>query len=365
MKIIASRDALKVALALAVKAIPASAAQSELSCAHFRAQGDSVEVSATDGTYSARVSFDALIEEPGEALVSALRLSALMRAMPDQAVTLEADCASAAVVCGASSSRVPALNPIGFPAFPRVEAQATVTLPFAMFKSAAARAAKFCAKPGKDDKATTLTGVLVEWGDSELRMVSTDSYRVSIERMPIAGDGEGSAIIPQRLLADISALDDPRSAEVAISENQVLVRVGGCELVSRRVAGKFPSWRKFDEVANHQAMACFKREALLGAARRALALGRLGDHPSLAIADGCDLAELSRDMGAEGGSSEDVPCAGAAGSVSVKLHGDYLQEALAAVPSDEVVVEWAGGRQPVMFRAPDRAYRIAVMPMVG
>lgn len=364
MIIIATRDVLKSALSMVCKAIPTSAAYAELACAHFRAQGDAVEVSATDGTYSVRVSMDALVEEAGEALVSASRLSDIVRAMPDEAVTLEADASVASVVCGSACTRVPALDASTFPAFPRVEALAKVTLPFVMLKAAAARASKFCAKPGKDGAPSAITGVLVEWGEGELRVVSTDSYRVSIERLAVGGAGTGSAIVPQRILADLSTLDDPRTAEVAFSDNQVLVRAAGCELVSRRVEGAFVPWQKFDVVEDPQATAYFTRDALLGAVRRALALGRLGDHPTLALNDGRDLAEMSRDIGADGGSHEDVPCTGVVGSTLAKMHGNYFQEAVSAMPDDEVVVEVGGGRRPVLFRTSDGAYRCAVMPMV-
>lgn len=364
MRISIAKDALKDALSAACRATAEGNSSPELACVLVEAGGDGAVIEATDGTFSVRASAAALVEEEGRALVPAARLASLVRALPDGAVALSADSRSASVSCAQASAVLPALDPAGFPAFPRVGDGASVTLPFEPLSAACARAARFAEKPGKDGKGGPKCGVLFEWSGGELRVVATDGLRVSIERLPVAGGGEGSVVAPARLAADAAALDCTRTATLACSGRQVVLRVGGCTLVARRIEGDFPNWRMLDEVADPAATAVFDRGQLLGAARRALAIGRGPGAVGISLKGEGLPAVVERDLGAEGRSVDEVECAHASGSHEACASPVFLVEALAAVPDDVVSVALGGGRKPIMFRTLSGSYRQAVMPVV-
>ena len=356
-------DGLKTALAAVCRATAVASTRTELCCALMVAGEDSVEFSATDGTHSTRVMVPALVERVGRALVPAQRLSDVARTLPDGAVSIDATEKRAEIDCVAASLVLPALDPFGFPSFPRVDPDASVTLPFAPLKAALQRAMRFVKKPGKDGKSDAMCGVLIEWSDGELRVVSTDGVRVSIERIPIGGSSAGSVVSPARLIADVIALDTPGTVTIGASENQVSVAMSSVSLVARRLAGTYPNWRLFDELKSYVARAVFDRNELLAAARRTLALGQGGQQPKLAIVDGCVSAVVSRCAGEDGESCEDVACSGATGTADATLNGVYLAAALAAVPTDEVVIEIGEGRNPVMFMTRGGEYKCATMPI--
>lgn len=363
MRCSVSRDELKACLAVVCKVTSTSSTRTELACVHLMATSDVVELSSTDGVYSVRLGMQALADIPGSALIPAARLSDVVRSMADGAITIDATEAAAQITCGSAVLRLPARDPRDFPAFPRVEPENSLSISSVVLNNATARAAKFCAKPGKDGVMTCICGVLLDWSDGELRIVSTDSYRVSIERIALANaDASGSVIVPPRILQDAAALGDVRMTEIGYSANQIVIRVAECEFVARRIEGNYPNWRMFDKSDCVSASSTFALCDLGGAVSRACALGRSDGAVRMTISDGSSQAEMSRDAGADGLSKEDLPCSGGKGTASVYLHPLYARETVSVMPTDNVIVEIGVGRNPVLFKSSDNAYRCAVMP---
>ena len=94
-----------------------------------------------------------------------------------------------------------------------------------------------------------LTGILVSASDRELRMVATDSYRLSVKETvletPLSSGFEVN--VPARALQELARLvaaaeDAPLS--VSVRANQVLFTLGRTVLSSRLIDGQFPNYRQ-------------------------------------------------------------------------------------------------------------------------
>jgi DNA polymerase III subunit beta len=83
-----------------------------------------------------------------------------------------------------------------------------------------------------------------------VRMVTTDSYRLSIKETELATtsfEGSREAIIPARAMQEVSRIfsgSDEESVEVALSENQALFRIGDVVFGTRLIDGNFPEYRR-------------------------------------------------------------------------------------------------------------------------
>src|SRR5919112_1443515 len=91
--------------------------------------------------------------------------------------------------------------------------------------------------------------VLVSASERELRMVATDSYRLSVKETSLEDALEGSleANVPARTLQELSRIstaDGGDQIEIAALEHQVIFRVGGVTLSSRLVEGRFPNYKQ-------------------------------------------------------------------------------------------------------------------------
>ena len=94
-----------------------------------------------------------------------------------------------------------------------------------------------------------LTGILVSASGDELRMVATDSYRLSVKETkleaPLAGSFEAN--VPARALQELTRIVGQAEAEslsVSVRTNQVVFEVGGIVLSSRLIDGQFPNYRQ-------------------------------------------------------------------------------------------------------------------------
>ncbi len=101
----------------------------------------------------------------------------------------------------------------------------------------------------RDETRPVLTGVLIHFAKNSVRMVATDSYRLSVKETPVESSlaEKFQAIVPARTLLELSRIatavaDD--TITILPTENQMLFRVGGISLVSRLIDGQFPNYRQ-------------------------------------------------------------------------------------------------------------------------
>lgn len=192
--------------------------------------------------------------------LSARKWLDILRSLPEDAdVSLALQDQRATIRAGRSRFTLQTLEPGDFP----VMASVTYTASFELTQGQLRhlfRMVHFAM--AQQDVRYYLMGLLLVVDDRQVTAVATDAHRLSYCRTDLPGDdaaapdeGTGAdapaatrceVILPrktvlelQRLLADS---DDPVHIDVAI--NQVRLRFGGLELVSRIVEGKFPDYQR-------------------------------------------------------------------------------------------------------------------------
>src|SRR5207302_3403248 len=101
----------------------------------------------------------------------------------------------------------------------------------------------------RDETRPVLTGIQVSASERELRMVATDSYRLSVKETaleePLASAFEVN--VPARALqelARVSAGVEEGKLAVSVLQNQVVFGLDGVVLSSRLIDGQFPNYRQ-------------------------------------------------------------------------------------------------------------------------
>src|SRR5207237_6535713 len=129
-----------------------------------------------------------------------------------------------------------------FPPFPEPESSSTASLPVEVFVETALKVA---GSASRDETRPVLTGILVSAADRDLRMVATDSYRLSVKEtqleQPLAASFEVN--VPARALQELARVAaGATGAELSVSvlSNQIVVQLDGLVLSSRLLDGQFP-----------------------------------------------------------------------------------------------------------------------------
>src|SRR5918992_5476057 len=225
MKFSISRDRFLAQLGTAVRGASTRSAIQTLSGVLVRAQDGGVELQATDMELGIRVNVDASPERQGTAVLPGRLLLDVVRLLPKDELTLEYRSSEQDVelVSGPARFHLRTLPVDDFPKLPEPGAAQSLRVPIAAFVETIGRVAR---SASRDETRPHLTGVLVSASGQELRMVATDSYRLSVKETNLeqALDGSLEANVPARTLQEltrIAAAEEAEHIDVVSLENQV------------------------------------------------------------------------------------------------------------------------------------------------
>jgi DNA polymerase-3 subunit beta len=231
---------------------------------------DSVQLRATDMEVGLRVPLEATVERTGTVVLPARLLLDVVRQLPGGDVSLELRPSEqdVEVVAGPARFHIRILRAEDFPPLPEPGGDQIVTMPAPAFTETIARVAR---SASRDETRPILTGILVSATGEDLRMVATDSYRLSVKETHLEQSlPEGfEANVPARALEELGRLvrDDIDDIRIGVRANQVVFEVDGLALSSRLIDGQFPNYRQLlPEAYEHELT--INREELLEVVRR-------------------------------------------------------------------------------------------------
>jgi DNA polymerase-3 subunit beta len=212
------------------------------------ATGDGVELMATDMEVGLRVRLAASVEREGATVLPARLMLDVVRALPAEQLTLELRPSEQDVelISGSAVFHLRTLRLEDFPPLPEGDPSTPVRVPAQAFVETVGRVAR---SASRDETRPILTGILVTASGRELRMVATDSYRLSVKETQLEQElaGEVEANVPARALQELARIAGQGEAEtlaVTVRQNQIVFDVGGTVLSSRLLEGQFPNYRQ-------------------------------------------------------------------------------------------------------------------------
>ena len=151
-----------------------------LSGVQLHAADTTAELRATDMDMGLRLPLSATVESPGEVVLPARLLLDVVRSLPGPEVTVTLRTAEqdVEIISASATFHLRTLRNEDFPHLPTAGGDAAITLDAAAFIDTVTRVSR---SASRDDTRPVLTGILVWAADRELRMVATDSYRLSVK----------------------------------------------------------------------------------------------------------------------------------------------------------------------------------------
>src|SRR5919205_3927565 len=271
MKITTRRDALFGQLQTVTRAASTRSAVQALSGVQLLARGGTIELRATDMEIGLRVPLEGEVVREGSVVLPARLVVDVVRALPGAETSLELRPAEqdVEIVGGSATFHIRTLRSEDFPPFPEPEADGRVEVPGPAFVETVLKVAR---SASRDETRPVLTGILVSASAAELRMVATDSYRLSVKETKLDPPIEGGfeANVPARALQELERLVAHVGGEriqIGVGANQIVFRTGDVILSSRLIDGQFPNYRQLlPESYEHELK--MPVEELLGVVRR-------------------------------------------------------------------------------------------------
>jgi DNA polymerase III subunit beta len=238
-----------------------------------------------------------------------------------------------------------------------------VTMPAEAFVQTVARVSR---SASRDETRPILTGVLVSASGDELRMVATDSYRLSVKETKLDAPLETGfeANVPARALDELSRVAGQVGAEtieIGVRTNQVVFRVGGVVLSSRLIDGQFPNYRQLlPETYEHELHV--PGEELAGVVRRISLMAQKNAPLRLSFTEGeLTVSAQTPDVGE---ASEPLPVPFAGEPFEIGFNPEFLRDGLESVASGDVVLKLISPLRPGLIESGDGSgFLYLIMPI--
>jgi DNA polymerase-3 subunit beta len=365
VKISLERDALLAQLQTVSRVASTRSAIQALSGVQFVTSSAECELRATDMDVGLRVPLEAEVVREGVIVLPARLLLDVVRSLPAVRTTLELRPAEQDVelVSGNATFHIRTLRTEDFPPFPEPDPDSAVSLPADAFISTALKVA---GSASRDETRPVLTGILVSASERELRMVATDSYRLSVKEtsleQPLTSGFEVN--VPARALQELARLTtqgQEEQLEVSVRQNQVLFTVGRVVLSSRLIDGQFPNYRQLlPENFEHELR--LAGAELTEVVRRISLLAQKNAPLRLAFAPGeLTVSAQTPDVGE---ASESMPVSFQGEPLEIGFNPEFLRAGLEAIEEGDVLLKLISPLRPGLIKAADESrFQYLIMPI--
>lgn len=337
-----------------------------LSGVMISAQPDHVpELLATDMEVGLRVPLQGEVLHPGLAVLPARLLLDVTRSLPADQLTIELRAAEQDVelICGPSTFHLRTLRADDFPQLPSPAPDTRVVLPAPAFIHTIARVAR---SASRDETRPVLTGILISASGQELRMVATDSYRLSVKQTSLEAPLQGTleANVPARALQELVRIAQQEPAEslaVSVGQNQVIFEHADVVLSSRLIDGQFPNYRQLlPESVEHELR--LSAPELTDVVRRISLLAQKNAPLRLSFSEGT--LTVSAQTPDVGEASEAIPVPFHGAPFEIGFNPEFLRDGLESVESDELVLKLISPLRPGLIETPDSSdFVYLIMPI--
>jgi DNA polymerase III subunit beta len=364
VKLSTSRTALLSQLQTVSRVASTHTAVQALSGTQIHAADGAAELRATDLEVGLRVPLEGTFERDGTVVLPARLLLDVARVLPADAVTLELRPTEqdVEITSGSATFHIRTLRTEDFPPLPEPDREAVVEVPASAFVETVQVVARAASR---DETRPVLTGILVSASGQELRMVATDSYRLSVKRTQLEAPLEGSfeANVPARALQELVRLAQGAEGDrlaVGVGANQVVVEADGAILSSRLIDGQFPNFQQLlPDAFEHELR--LTGDEFTDVVRRVSLLAQKNAPLRLAFAEGeVTVSAQTPDVG-EARETLPVPFSGEA--FEIGFNPDFLRDGLESVAGDVVLKLINPLRPGLIESADDSGFLYLIMPI--
>ena len=367
MKAICNREGLLAACQLASVAVPSRDIKPILKNLKAVADDGKCTLMATDLELGIRLEVRGLqVDEPGEAILPAARLLAILREAQDDELTIETDPSSCVVRGESAEWNMPSEDPANFPDLPVFTDDKYHAIAAGGLREMIRRTV-FAAAEGEASR-YSWTGVLWELDDDDVRLVATDGRRLAL----CQGRGEGhgghttkgqTPVVPSKAmnLLERNLQDDEEQVRVSFRPNEVLFRTERAVIYSRLVEGRFPDYKAVFP-KKQTTKVPLSGGPFLAAVRQA-AIMTDNDSKRVIFHFGRTKLTLEAQGSTTGRSRVDLPVAYDGKALDISFNPEFIVDMLRVLPGDaELTLELVESSSPALFRSGPN-YSYLVMPL--
>lgn len=334
------------------KAIPVKTPVPILDNFLFKLSGNLLEVTASDGELTLISSIEvSSTEEEGVIAVPAKTLMDLVKAIPDQAISMNT-ISDSSIECRwqTGNSVLPYFPAEDYPEIKGTGEDATnVSFPAETLIEGISGTVYATAD---DEIRPAMNGIFFDFDPEEgTTLVASDSHKLICYTAKEVTTPEKCSFIlhkkPAGVLKSIVTKDN-ETVEVAFDASTATFTFGRTTMVCRLIVGKFPKYKEVIPKNNSNVMS-ISRETLLNATRRvAVCTTKGSDHIKLEVKPG-QVEITAQDIGFAIAAYDKLECEYNGDSISIGFRSKFLADILANMTCETVVFKFADSRRATLI----------------
>lgn len=365
MRITCPKDLILEKLQTVLKTVATKSSMPVLSGIRITAGGDGkVELASTDMELSLRLTMEAKVEKEGAAVLPGRLLTDVVRSLPAGELTLDFNEKEqlAEITSSQADFKLNCLPVEDFPRLPELPEAGAFEIeagPLINTINTVARAAS------RDETRPVLTGILARFATDKIKLVATDSYRLSVRETEVKTSikEKKEVVIPRASLEELARLfeqGDGKKISVAVVDGQIIFASGEILLTSRLIEGQFPNYQQLlpDEFKVEVAI---DREEFLDVVGRIGLMAQKNAPLRLKLEQG-SLA-ISAQTPQVGEARESIPLKYSGEEVEIGFNPEYLRDGIDSVSEEKVVIRLISPLRPGLLKGSGDDFLYLIMPV--
>jgi DNA polymerase-3 subunit beta len=349
MKISCTQEKLAQALSTVSKVVGVRTTLPILSNILLKTEKGQLKLSATDLEIGLSVWIGAKVEEEGALTIPGRLFSDFVAAALGKTIDLKVDGMKLKVVAGGVEATLSGMDASEFPVIPEVSSGTTVKFPAQIFSSALSKTVSAAAL---DESRPVLSGILL-WATPEgIKIVATDSYRLSEVTIPSKEKAQVKAVIPLRAAQELLRLSEQEGGEIALTfgENQVSFKSENTSMIARLIEGEFPNYQEVVPKSFTSEISVETKEIARALKVASLFAREAAGSLTLEVNPSKKNLTILAASPQVGENKTTLPIEGKGENLSVSFNARFLSDAVAQVTSKTCEIGFAGPLAPALVR---------------
>ena len=310
------------------------------------------------------VSMEADVKEMGSAIFPAKLLGDIVRKLPEDTVTIKVDDNyRVKILSGISSFTIMAAPADDYPNLPDVEYDKAIYVPQNVLKDMISGT---IFSVSENQARPIQTGCKFEITPEDITIIAVDGYRLALRREKIDNPENRALtfVCPAPALREVEKIlgDVDDNCSFTLGTRHILFQVGSATLVCRLLEGEFLDWRRVVPTDNPIKIGVNVRDFTQSIERVSLIVSeKLKSPVRLTIGENTMALRTSNSIG---NAYDECSISGNGNDMEIGFNNKYLQEALKAIPAENIIFELKTSLSPaVMSPTEGNKFTYMVLPV--
>ena len=332
----------------------------------LRAEGEKVELTATDLDVTIVCAVEAKVKKAGASTIPVKRLFGIVRELNNSEIDLEVDDKNVCSIrSGPSFYKINGLSADEFPPLPTFKEDKKVML---SQETVRGMMKKTSFAISTDESRYVLNGIFISLKDHKLTMVATDGRRLALvdEEADVSEKSQGEFIVPAKTVNELNRLlQDKGDVEIRYAENQASFTLKDEKgspvlIITKLIEGNYPNYRQVIPSETKERVSLVREEFLHALRRAEIMTSEKSNSVKLNFTK--NKLEITANSPEVGEAKESLAVNYKGPDMAIAFNPKYMIDPLNALPNDEVFLELIDELSPGVLKI-NGPFLYVVMPM--